>query len=281
MNNSEVDQERLERLTARRFSSRFMRVKRVRCVKLDQTVASSQRKKPDFKCYDLKGHSIVLEITRWLPSSLRRFENYLSKQIAHPLDGKLQGTYSLVVDSQAFPSLHMGRQTVQAIHNSIHALISNNPSASNSNLLNGIAIKKVRYDGSRLIPWITRHDEPLSLTEASGEGKELYEELRKIFAEADKKFQGFSYPRILLLTGTAQNGVDPQLHCEDFQDGPGIVTRWCRELCHRYPNLDYVYLDPGVRVWKADDFAQVLTGTKYTEEWAGYFKLLWQSSAAR
>ena len=108
--------------------------------------------------------------------------------------------------------------------------------------------------------------------------RELEKEFRHIIQSTDRKLEGYSGARILLL-GLSQSGLDYEFHAKRFKDGQGIMLTWAENEGKMVRNLDYIFLEPGINVWSGSSdslHVKVFAGHKYTNSKAGYYPQVWQ-----
>lgn len=240
----------------------------------DYTRPSRPGGHPDFIFEDSSGELYILEITRLLTPELRSLEEFVKKHLATPLEGNLDGTYTLEIPAQNLVGMRLPKRTTQQLKDEIETLIGNpNRMPGPYRLSNDFTLTKVRDDMSKLVPWITIAELPLNLDARSKVGRGLRYELARILSEGDTKFDGYSGHRIVLID-ISQCGLDVDFHAGFSKSGPGIVRRWCSKLLKKTSNIDHVCLEPGIRVWKTS-MNRVLTGHKYVDKQAGHYPEVW------
>jgi len=118
-----------------------------------------------------------------------------------------------------------------------------------------------------------------------GPGDARWEEMRAAFqaivSEANQKFVGYS-PRRLLLVDVALSYVDVELHAFDLRGREAPMLEWLLEPSLDRSNIDEIYLEPGVAVWRTppgEDVGKVrrraLTAHRYIDAPRGSYVRLW------
>jgi len=233
---------------------------------------------PDFIFKDRVGKEYVIEYTRLLQKYLRNLEYFAESNIAVPLQGQLFGTYTLeiIVDyiGRGWITVEEASRVVTEIMEIMRSDIGSKP----RQLSSGFTLRKVREDGSRLVPWLIGPTLPAELQLNDPLARELEREFHDIVQSTDRKLEGYTGARVLLL-GLSQSGLDREFHAQRFKDGQGVMLTWANNEGKTVRNLDYIYLEPGINVWSAssnNSHVKVFAGHKYTESKAGYYPLLWQ-----
>jgi len=244
----------------------------------DRECISRKGGHPDFRFEDKAGKEYVIEYTRLLQKTLRNLEYFAESHIASPLQGKLPGTYTLEIMVD-----HIGRGwiTVEAANlvvSEIMRLMQSDIQSKTGQLSSGFNLHKVSEDGSRLVPWLIGPTLPAELRLDDPLARELEKEFHDIVQSTDRKLDGYTGARILLL-GLSQSGLDREFHAQRFINGQGVMLTWADNEGKAVKNLDYIYLEPGINVWSGSSdnlHVKVFAGHKYTESKAGYYPILWQ-----
>lgn len=244
----------------------------------DRERSSRKGGNPDFRFKDKQGKEYVIEYTRLLNKNLRNLEHFTANHIALPLHGKLPGTYTLEILVDQIGRGWLNDNVANTIYSEIVDLIQSGFHKETYQLNNGFTIRKVREDGSKLVPWLIGKILPAELHLDDPLAIELEKEFRTIVQSAERKFEGYSGARILLL-GLSQSGLDYEFHAKRFKDGQGIMLTWAENEGKMVKNLDYIYLEPGISIWSGSSdnlHIKVFAGHKYTSSKAGHYPLLWQ-----
>jgi len=231
---------------------------------------------PDAVFQDPSGQRYVVEVTRLLTQEVRKLESFASERIAVPLSGKLPGTFLLEL---RFP--RHGRlcpDVAASIVQQITELTRSSRLPDSQVLASGFPLRRVRPEGSRVVPWIIGPSLPYDLREddpSAGELKKLFEEQMR---EADRKFQGWDGNRILLMD-IGQSGLDEEFHAGKFRGGQGILLTWAESTCAQTQNMDFLFLEPGVHVWQptstSGEMVELYAGHRYVDATRGFYPLLW------
>lgn len=228
---------------------------------------------PDFIFRDSKGHEYVLELTRLLPRELRELEKFVQDNICTPLDNEMPGTYVLEVPADPLGRGRVTPEVARRCLEEIHALAQNATLAQTQQLGAGFILSKVRDDGSKLVPWIAVQELAFDLAPDDPMAKGLAKEFEKVVCEANSKFSGYRGTRTLVIS-LSQSALDWEFHSRHFKDGKGIMLTWVESISYGLDNVDFIYLDPSVRVWRGE--RRVLAGHKYVDARPGHYIPLWQ-----
>ncbi|HEV2033854.1 MAG TPA: hypothetical protein VGU71_06605 [Candidatus Dormibacteraeota bacterium] len=80
-------------------------------------------KKPDFLFMDGKSQPHFVEVTRLLPSTLRKIHSFVQREICDPLVGTLEGTYVLYISMADLPGSKIPEPVTTAIRTAHRARI--------------------------------------------------------------------------------------------------------------------------------------------------------------
>ncbi len=235
------------------------------------------RKRPEFAFYYASGQRYTLELTRWLTPELKELQNFLEENVAKPLGNNLHGTFALYISLEKLKGSRIPKNDVNNLVSEIQQ-IGNSVMEGQRYPLSIDAFSKVRDDGHRLVPVVSRPEPPVYLDENNQEVKILRKKLEDILLEADKKFRYYKGSRILVLD-ISQNGLDIDYHAGISKEGPGIVRKWLSKLLRPSTRIDYVCLDQGIRVWGAGSgggMNRMLTGHKYENKSSPSPKEVWR-----
>jgi len=215
-----------------------------------------------------------LELTRLQTPKLRSLENTVAVRVCAAVKYLLPGTYILHI--HLTDPLGRGRiapKVLKQTEEEILRILKDGTLKDSQQLSVGFVLRKVKSEGSKLVPWITSPPLPFDLTDAHPITKELRSAFEELIKEADLKFRGYD-PHRLLLIDTSQSGLDLEFHAGRSKDGKGILLIWMDALCHRILNIDAIFLEPGigVRSWGG----KVMAGHKYVEAKAGHYPELWR-----
>ena len=164
------------------------------------------RKRPEFAFYYASAQQYTLELTRWLTSELRELQNFLEKNVAEPVRNRLDGTFILDIPLKELKGGRIPKDEARNLVSEIQQIADSVMKGQTYPLSIG-AFSKVRDDGHRLFPMVSRPELPIYLDENKQEVKILREELEKILREADEKFRCYRGLRVLLMD-ISQNGLN-------------------------------------------------------------------------
>lgn len=235
---------------------------------------SRQGGHPDFRFGDNAGNECVLEITRLLNKKLKNLEKFIEGNIAMNVEGQLSGTYTLTIPVDEIGRGWMNPEVAKKTATEILSLAQSGALCESQHLSTGFVISRVLEHGARLVPWLSAPSLPAKLALNDPRARELEKEFRKILESTDNKCEGYAGLRILLI-GLSQSGLYWQFHAQRFKGSQGIMITWAENEGRTLVNLDYIYLEPGISVWQADQ-RKVFAGHRYTDAQAGHYILLWQ-----
>jgi len=221
------------------------------------------RKRPEFAFYYASGQRYTLELTRWLTPELRELQNLLESNVAEPLGNSLHGTFILNIPLEELKGSRIPKNEAKNLVSEIQRIGSSDMKGQTCPLSIG-AFSKVRDDGHRLVPMVSRPELPVYLDEHNQEVKILRKKLEDILLETDEKFRYYRGIRVLLID-ISQCGLDIDYHAGISKEGPGIVCKWLAAFL-KPTRIDYVCLDQGVRLWHGGNRGRILTGHKYVDK---------------
>lgn len=230
---------------------------------------------PDYVFKDRAGNQYVLELMRLLSPELRRLEEFVYDTICVPLENRLPGTYTLEIQIDKLNLGVMAASDAQRILHKVLALVTASRLDETQALSNGYVLAKATEEGSRLVPWLTVPELPYNLKVHDRAAKKLQRQFDAIVHDADNKFSGFSGWRILLID-LSQSSLDWEFHAERFRDGKGVLLTWAEQIGGKLTNVDFIYLEPGLKVWQVSDMRRVLAGHKYVDSPAGFYLMVWR-----
>ncbi len=267
--------------TARRFMQRLSREDLVPSDKPDAPGRTSRPGgDPDYVFVDSTGQRYVIEVTRLLAPGIRRLEHRVIEDVTDALSAHLPGTYTLTIDYDRWS----GRVPEPVASRSILLLVQEHLTRGTlpDSLIvyPGIEVRKISDEGHALVPWLEM-DDPWDLGPGDPRWEALARAFQKLIAEANTKFKGHTGRRILIVD-ISLSLLDDELHACDIGGRPAPMLEWLTEGKAERENVDEIYLEPGVRVWRAqagkkisESRRRVLTGHKYLEEPRGFYVKLW------
>lgn len=243
--------------------------------KPDQMRPPRQGGHPDYRFKDSTGHQYVLELTRLLTKELRKLESFVEKEICEPVESHLAGTCILHIpldDSRGKGKITP--EVAECTKEEISRLIIASKLQETQCLSTGFVLSKVRDDGHKLVPWVTAPTLPYDLSISDPIAEELQKEFEEVILGNDGKFRDYGGTKILLID-ISQSGLDWEFHAQRFKDSQGILLTWVENMPQAPVNIDFIYLEPGVRVWQGNNMHRVLAGHKYVDKQAGHYICLW------
>jgi hypothetical protein len=232
------------------------------------------RPRPDYAFYYGSGQRYNLEITRWLTPEIRRLEAQLKRNVAQPLQSKLNGTYALYVPLQMFSDGKIPvNQAAKMVSDIEQAISLKKPLSS----LSGYFLRKVNDESHKIGIVITLPELPPYLNEHAPEIEDLRRGFNNILSEAEEKFKGYRGINIVLIN-IYQSGLDIDLHAGYSSEGPGIICRWLTSTLKRSTKLDYIYVTQ-FRVWGGGDGNRIVTH-KYIDKPSSYYRPVWAKSGS-
>jgi hypothetical protein len=228
---------------------------------------------------DTSGNPYVVEVGRLLTPQVRGLEAFLLRNVTNPLSGKLTGTFTLEVDSTQLNAGRLDSDTAALIVKEVEALMDSGKLQDSQALCGKFPFTKVIPTGHRVVPWVLGPSVACDIPagDPSVAGLERFFESQVL--EADRKLRGWQGNRILLMD-IGQSGLSEEFHAVRFKDSQGVLLTWAESVCPQTQNLDFIFLEPGVRVWQASassgERPQIYTGTKYVDKPRGFYIPLWR-----
>jgi hypothetical protein len=234
---------------------------------------------PDFVFVDSEGGRYVVEITRLLRPAVLDLEHHALRDVVAELGPVVPGVYLLEIDYDRWKD-GINRDDSTRIRTILGNQLSPGTMPDSLVVLDGIEITKIGDNGSALIPWLDT-DDPWDLGPGDPRWNELCADFRTIVAEANRKFTGFRGRRILLLD-VALAPIDVELHGLNVGGREPPMLAWLTTGSVDRDNVDEIYLEPGVRVWRnlndgpsSQVRRRVLTGHRYLNQPRGFYLRLW------
>ena len=233
---------------------------------------------PDGVFGGASGERYIVEVERLLTPELRQLENYAIEKIARPFEGRVSGTFTLELRIDRLMSARLPVDLTIDTVKEIEAAISSGHLQESQALATGFPLRRVLKDGNRIVPWIVAEELPYDLRDDNPAASRLRVKFREQVEKANRKFEGWQGNRIVLLD-IGQSGLDIEFHATRVRDGQGILLTWAETLCRKLKNIDFIFLEPGVRVWaptsNPDKMHQIYAGTRWVDQPRGFYHHLW------
>jgi hypothetical protein len=228
-------------------------------------------KHPDFLFEDSRGQEYAFEVTRLLTPHLYRIEDFARSQIGSAVEGMLSGTYALRFSLDSVKRYGIAPAQAHGIITDIRLRLQQGQLPDRFTPAPGFLMEKLDSGGHSLRPMILAEDLPPDLRPDDPAAIALESELRRTILEADSKFESYRGRGVLLLD-ISQTGLDIEFHALCLGGKPGLMTSWIARLRPELANVREIYLEPGVRVWTADEPAQlILAGANNADQHRGFY----------
>lgn len=233
---------------------------------------------PEAVFQDTNKNTYAIEVKRLLPPKIRSLEYFVQNHVAKPVEGLLPGTFILYIDITQLVNGQLDKQLASAIVEDIKAVVQSQ-TLEDSKDIHGFIIAKVSDQGSQIYPYILGNELPHDLSDGSTEASELRELFERQVKQTDQKFKDYQSNRIFLMD-IGQSGLIFDFHAQVFKDSKGILLKWAELFCTQTINLDFLFIEPGVRVWLPPNdqgqTQQIYAGTRWVDMSRGFYPLLWR-----
>lgn len=212
-------------------------------------IPTGPQKTPDCRFVDSRGHEYVVEVTRLLwPPALAAY-NFVVEKVSRVLEPDLGGpSYILYFRPDLFPGGLVSRADANGIVNAVRAQLALGSLPEPFTPLPGYEIRPSNSQGSWIEPWPVVPDLAYDIVNTDPAARALQDGFEAMVEEADEKLQNWSGRRILLVD-IAQSGLDEMFHAVYLKGPPPLLAAWADALVGRWPEVEEVYLEPGVPVW--------------------------------
>jgi hypothetical protein len=210
---------------------------------------ASNRPNPDVAFSDSRAQRYVVEVTRLMPPRLMEVYSFARRSISEVLEPLLGGTYILSFRFDRLgPDHRIPPNFAAAIVAAVEGELARGELPSPFHPSPDYELRKVDADGRRIEPWVLMKDLPFDASPADPEAVALQGQLERAVEEADRKLAGHRGRRILLVH-LGHVGIDAEFHSGRFAGSVSLLDGWATQLSGRFPNVEEIYLDPGVSVW--------------------------------
>lgn len=232
---------------------------------LDGPSAIPGRRNPDVGFTDSQGNEYIVEVTRLLSPRLLEVYAFALDKISRVISPALSGLYVLNFRVDALPPPGViPRGDVVPIIAAVEDALKRGSLPTPFEPLDGYEIKKLDDTGAWLEPFLLAEDVQPSDDRALA----LQRQLESVVAEADQKLEGYPGRRILLVD-IGQAGLDAEFHSLELGGIKPLLAHWTDALGAKWPNVQEIYLQPGVPVWTAAGLS-IRSPTRYTGEPRGF-----------